>query len=101
MKLLVVKRDKLGDMLLATPLLRALRERLPSSEIDVLASEYNAWVVKANPCISPVFSYPRVRIGKRLSLRNGAVQLAQILELRRRKFDAVIVAQGEYSVRAI
>ena len=38
-KILVVRRGGLGDMLMATPLLRALREHFPSSRLYVLASK--------------------------------------------------------------
>jgi len=38
-KILVVRRGGLGDMLMATPLLRALREHFPSARVYVLASK--------------------------------------------------------------
>ena len=42
MKVLVVKRDKLGDLLLATPMLAHLRASLPQAQIHLLANDYNA-----------------------------------------------------------
>src|SRR5579863_5254673 len=37
-KILVIRRGGLGDILMATPLLRGLREHFPSARIYVLAS---------------------------------------------------------------
>ena len=48
-KILVIKRDKLGDLLLTTPMLAHLRASLPHARIDLLANDYNAWVVADEP----------------------------------------------------
>ena len=48
MKILIVKRDKLGDMIVTTPMLRLLRTALPDAQIHLLAAEYNLWVVDGN-----------------------------------------------------
>ena len=47
-KILVVKRDKIGDLLLTTPLFTILKRSLPDARIHVLANDYNAWVVADN-----------------------------------------------------
>ena len=39
MKILIVKRDKLGDMIVTTPMLRLLRTALPDAQIHLLAAE--------------------------------------------------------------
>jgi ADP-heptose:LPS heptosyltransferase len=41
-KILVLRYDKLGDMVVTTPMLRLLQERLPHAELHVLASPRNA-----------------------------------------------------------
>lgn len=45
MKILIVKRGKIGDLLLTTPMLRHLRASPPDAQIHLLANDYNAWVV--------------------------------------------------------
>ena len=45
MKVLIVKRDKLGDLLLTTPMLAHLKASRPQVEVHLLANDYNAWVV--------------------------------------------------------
>ncbi|HET9062954.1 MAG TPA: glycosyltransferase family 9 protein [Candidatus Binatia bacterium] len=101
MRILVIKRDKIGDLLLTTPMLAHLRRTRPGDEIHLLANDYNAWVVRDNPHIDRLWVYPRVRIGRKVSV-TAAVQSAwQLLELRRQRYDVAIVANGAESHRAI
>jgi heptosyltransferase III len=101
MKIIVVKRDKIGDMLLTTPLLAHLRASLPQASIHVVASDYNAWVVQDNSDIDKIWAYPRVRNGNQVSFK-AAWKFWKIRRaLRREKFDVVIVGNGAESPRAI
>ncbi len=101
MKVLVVKRDKIGDLLLTTPMLAHLKASRPGVEVHLLANDYNAWVVAGNPDIDRLWVYRRVRHGGRVSLAAAWQWLAQSARLRRERFDWVIVANGEESPRAI
>lgn len=101
MKVLVLKRDKLGDMLLTTPLLARLKAALPAVETHLLANHYNAWVVAGNPHVDRLWVYRRVRHGGRVDLRAAWDWLWQRRALRRERFDWVIVANGDESPRAI
>ena len=101
MKILVVKRDKIGDLLLTTPMLAHLKASLPRAQVHLLANDYNAWVVEGNPNIDRLWVYRRVRQGGRLSLAAAWNQLRQSAALRREAFDFAIVANGEESPRAI
>ena len=101
MKILVIKRDKLGDLLLATPMLAHLRASLPQAEIHLLANDYNAWVVDGNTDIDLRWVYRRVRSDGRVSLSAALQFMTQGYALRRERFDWTIVANGEDSPRAI
>jgi heptosyltransferase-3 len=101
MKILVVKRDKIGDLLLTTPLLAHLREVLPNARIDVLANDYNAWVVHGNTAIDSVWVYRRSRHAGRLRWSAILEQLRLQAALRRVGYDVAIAANGEPSLRAI
>ncbi|MBK8063571.1 MAG: glycosyltransferase family 9 protein [Betaproteobacteria bacterium] len=101
MKVLVVKRDKLGDLLLATPMLAHLRASRPQAQIHLLANDYNAWVVDGNADIDRRRVYRRVRHAGRISLSAAWDTLLTNLALRRERYDWVIVANGEESPRAI
>ena len=101
MKILVLKRDKLGDLLLTTPLLARLKAALPRVETHLLANDYNAWVVAGNPHVDRLWVYRRVRHAGRVSLGAAWNWLWQGVALRRERYDWVIVANGDESPRAI
>jgi ADP-heptose:LPS heptosyltransferase len=101
MKILVIKRDKIGDLLLTTPLLARLKAGLPQAETHLLANDYNAWVVAGNPHVDRVWVYRRVRHAGRVSLGAAWQWLLQGAALRRERYDWVIVANGDESPRAI
>ncbi|MGH7865641.1 MAG: glycosyltransferase family 9 protein [Candidatus Binataceae bacterium] len=101
MKILVLKRDKIGDLLLTTPLLAQLKSGMPRVETHLLANDYNAWVAAGNPHLDRLWVYRRVRHGGRVSLGAAWDWLWQRLALRRERFDWVIVANGDESPRAI
>jgi heptosyltransferase-3 len=101
MKILVVKRDKLGDLLLTTPMLAHLKKSQPEAEIHLLANDYNAWVVAGNSDVDRTWVYRRVRQGGRVRIGAALMGLRQSLQLRAERFDWVLVANGEESPRAI
>jgi heptosyltransferase-3 len=101
MKVLVLKRDKIGDLLLTTPLLARLKAALPQVETHLLANDYNAWVVAGNPHLDRLWVYRRVRHAGRVSPAAAWQWLWQSLALRRERYDWVIVANGDESPRAI
>lgn len=69
MKILVLKRDKIGDLLLTTPLFAQLKLALPGARVEthLLANDYNAWVAAGNPHLDRIWVYRRVRNRGRVS----------------------------------
>ena len=101
MRVLIVKRDKLGDLLLTTPVLHHLARARPDAEIHLLANDYNAWVARDHPALARTWTYPRVRDAGRLRPLAAPAQVGVMLALRRQRFDAAIVMGGDESPRAI
>jgi len=101
MKIIIIKRDKIGDMLLTTPMLAHLRRVLPQAEIHVLANDYNAWVLENNPDVDRVWVYGRVRQGRKYRLMAAIKQFLMFIRLRLEKFDVAVVGNGSESSRAI
>jgi heptosyltransferase-2 len=57
-RILVVKQhDQLGDLLVTTPAIRALRKRFPEAEIAVVVREYNAPMMWENPYVDSVVMF--------------------------------------------
>jgi len=87
-RVLVVDLDNLGDLLLATPAIRALRRRFPSATLDALVTEYAAPAVRGNPHVNEILAcdkgvavgplWPRARLA--WSLRRRRYDLGVILE---------------------
>jgi len=100
-KILILKRDKLGDMLLTTPMLQLLRKHYPYAEIHILTSNYAAWVAESFPFVDKVWSYQKVRLKNSISITAITKQIYIFFRLRRIKFDWGIAAGGEYSHRAV
>lgn len=99
-KILIIKRDKIGDLVLTLPIFELIKSHDPASELHLLANTYNGWVVENNPHIDKLWLYPRVREGGRISLKALVAQVWQIVQLRRERFDWIIVAGGSASRRA-
>lgn len=101
MKILVIKRDKIGDLLLTTPMLAHLRAALPQARIHLLANDYNAWVAAGNTNVDQLWVYPRVRTGNKVSIRAAWETLLINRALKRERFDVAIVGNSAESRRAI
>jgi heptosyltransferase III len=99
-KILILKRDKIGDLLLATPMFAHLKRSLPGVELHVLANDYNAWVVENNQDIDRLWVYSRFKHGAGLRWSTLFPQLLQRITLRSKGFDYAIAAGGLASPRA-
>lgn len=55
-RILVIKLDHIGDVLLSTPVFRALKERFSSANIDVLVRPFTAAIIENNPYIHKVLA---------------------------------------------
>jgi heptosyltransferase-2 len=82
---LVVKLADIGDVLTATPALRALRLRYPAAQLDVLTTPHAAAILPAS-LADHVLIAPR----NLLSSPGGGPALGRLLaQLRRNRYDAV------------
>jgi heptosyltransferase-3 len=101
MKIIILKRDKLGDLLLTTPMLQLLKEYFPSSIIAVIAPQSSAWILKDNPFVDELYSYPKPKSFNLKSIIFFFKQLIIFLKIRHKDFDVAIAAGGEFSHRAV
>ena len=84
----VFKMRNIGDVLMMTPALRALRETFPSARITVVVNSGTEAMLAGNPHLDEVLVYQREdgrRGSARLSMSFGFVR-----ELRKRRFDLTI-----------
>jgi len=93
-KILVIRRDNIGDLICTTPLLAALRKQWPHAWIGVLANSYNAPILAGNPDVDAVFAYRKAKHRATGESRFGIwmATAALLWRLRRMRLDLVLCA---------
>jgi lipopolysaccharide heptosyltransferase II len=89
LKILLVRLRLIGDVVLTTPLLRALRRRYPDAQLTYLVEPAAAQIVRGNPHINTLLVAPKARGLARLS-----DDLSVARRLRREAFDIAIDLHG-------
>jgi lipopolysaccharide heptosyltransferase II len=90
-RVLVVDLDNLGDLLLATPAIRALRRRFPQAALDLVVSEYAAPAVRGNPNVDEILTCDKTVAAAPLPAR---VRLAW--RLRQRRYDLGVILEAHW-----
>ena len=91
-KILVIRLSSIGDILLSTPIFRALRAQFPDAEIDVLVKTHFVELLRFNPHISSV-----LEIGAA-----GSKDLIQVTrQIRSERYDLIIDLHNSLRSRII
>jgi ADP-heptose:LPS heptosyltransferase len=90
-RILILRRDNIGDLVCTTPLLAALRAQLPHASLGALVTTYNAEVLARNAALDDVFVYEKLKHRKAGVLSHLRTRLGQLARLRQRRFDCVLV----------
>ena len=103
MKILVIRHDNIGDLIITTPVFRALRKRFPDAQIDALVNSYNFPILHNNPDLSQVHIYTK---GKHRAPGDSLLmthwrRFRLMLKLRSMHYDTVIVANWGYHPRLL
>jgi len=85
-RILIVRTDRIGDVLLSTPVIKALRDAYPHAYIAMMVSPYAKDIVDGNPYLDHVITYDKD--GKHKSWRR-TFKFAR--NLRKNKFDLSLV----------
>lgn len=99
-KIMVLRLDHIGDVLLVTPLLRTLRKHLPNAHISIAAGSWATGILEGNPDVDEivVFDYPRYnRNHSNKSRGNIAASLCFIRKIRQGGYDLVIDPRSNLS----
>ncbi|MBU1936762.1 glycosyltransferase family 9 protein [bacterium] len=85
-EILVVRQDnRLGNLVLIEPLLRALKERLPKARITLVVGEVFSELYRPGSVVDEVIVFPHTKMA-----RNPLRLLPWIRKLRRRRWDLAI-----------
>lgn len=103
MKILVIRRDNIGDLVCTTPIFSALRAHFPDAFLAAFVNSYNAEVLAGNPDLDAVYSYTKAkhrRPGETVA-RVYWDRLKLFWHLRRLRFDYAIIAGAHFLPRAL
>lgn len=101
-RILVIRRDNIGDLVCTTPLLSGLRRRFPEAWLGALVNSYNAPVLERNPDVDEVVSYTKLKHaegGKALAALGD--RLSSLWRLRRQGVDCAVLATPEFNRHAL
>jgi heptosyltransferase I len=94
-RILLIRLSAIGDVIVTTPVLRALREALPEAHLAWLVEEKAADILQGHPLLDEVIVWPRTTWQRQAAGVSGIVQNARFLTaLRRRRFEVAIDFQG-------
>lgn len=102
-KILIIRRDNIGDLVCTTPLIAALRRQFPQGWIGALVNSYNAPVLDGNPDLDEVFVYTKAKHRGDDESLPGILwrRLAMMRKLRGMQLDDVIIATTSPQPRVV
>ncbi|MDR0789789.1 MAG: glycosyltransferase family 9 protein [Bacteroidales bacterium] len=79
-RILIIRFSSIGDIVLTTPVIRAVKTQIPNVELHVLTKDRNAIILQNNRCVDKLHT-----------IKSSTSEITK--ELRQLKFDAVIDLQ--------
>lgn len=97
-RILITRRDNIGDILCTTPLLKALRVRYPEAHIAILVTDYNIDAIRNNPDVDEILVYLKRHNDAHLKGYFGVLKerINLLRKIRRQRFDLIVLANGGY-----
>ncbi len=97
-RILIIRPSAIGDIVMASPMIRVLRQSFPTAYIAWLAEPHVTDLLCHHPALDAVIEWPKSRWKKLFSERRPATLIHNIRcfqqELKRHRFDLVLDAQG-------
>lgn len=102
-RILIIRRDNIGDLVCTTPAIAALKSHYPNASIGVLTNSYNADVLLGNPDVDNQYIYQKLKhvAGITNVAKAVAKRLDLIIKLRKWGPQVVILAKSSYDRHAL
>ena len=102
-RVLIIRRDNIGDLVCTTPLITAIRQHYPEARISALVNSYNREVLDNNTDVDAVYWYTKGKHADSLlgQLKALWARVGLLRQLRRERFDYVILATPMYVPRVV
>ena len=102
MKILIIRRDNIGDLICTTPLFEAIRRRYPDAYLAALVNSYNAPAIEGNPHLDAIYAYTKGKHAEGEPVWRAYLRrLALLWKLRRMRFDYVLLATSGFAARSL
>jgi heptosyltransferase-2 len=85
-RILIVRTDRIGDMILSTPVIKALRDANPFSYIAMMVTPYTKIIVEGNPYLDEIIIYDKQ--GKE---KSWFASFKFAFELKKKRFNLAVV----------
>ena len=97
-RILLMRPDHLGDMVLATPVLNALKQRAPGAHITMMVGPWSSEVVARHPAIDRllVFPFPGFRRASQNPFLPYILLVSAARQLRRGNYDLAINLRPDF-----
>ncbi|MBI5199206.1 MAG: glycosyltransferase family 9 protein [Nitrospirae bacterium] len=92
-----MRNDNIGDVVLTTPAIEALRKHYPDAYIAILVAEYARESIDGNPHLDKIYSYQKAKHSDGSKLISWWRQYKVIREIRKDKFDLAIGIRSIFS----
>ena len=101
-RILIIRRDNIGDLICTTPLFEAVRRQYPQAYLAALVNSYNAPAIAGNPHLDAIFAYTKGKHAAGESVWQAYLRRVKLLwQLRRMKFDYAILATSGFAGRSL
>jgi len=85
-RILIARTDRIGDVLLSTPVIKALRQKYSQAYISMIVAPYAKDIVEANPYLDEVIIYD-----KDVKHKSWLRSLKFASRLKKKKFDLAVI----------
>jgi heptosyltransferase III len=101
-KILVLRRDNIGDLVCTTPLFESLRDKYPRAAIHALVNSYNRPVLENNPNVDAIHTYTKAKHRGETSATSVYLHRLRLLwHLKQERFDYAILASPGFQPRLL
>jgi len=95
-RILIVRTDRIGDLVLSTPVITATRKAFPDAYIAIMVSPKTKEIVTGNPYLNEVIIYD-----KRLKHRGLFQTLCFSMWLKKKRFDMALILHSTVRVNIV
>ncbi len=95
-KILICRRDNIGDLVLTTPLIGAIVSAHPLARVDILVNSYTQEVIDPFPGVQHVYAYTKIKHAAGLANKWRAFKdrISLYWSLRQQKYDWLVLVDS-------